>query len=170
MDGYDLGPQMTSASELARRPGSLPAELSESLTGDGDSLFVTLSPELIDELTSSLTPRTRRAYRNNLLHFYAWMETTGALAGGLNKSIVETYLVDVYNEGALSLAYVEQILASIRWYARRMIDRLLDDPEVKSLLPLPVRSRLVVDMERVRAARRPPARSPTPARSAGASP
>ena len=36
-----------------------------------------------------------------------------------------------------------------------MIDRLLDDAQVKSLLPLPVRSRLVMDMERVRVARRP---------------
>jgi integrase/recombinase XerD len=148
-------PQVTPASGLARRPESVPAELSESLRGDGENIFVTLSPELIDELSSGLTPRTRRAYRNNLLHFYAWIENTGALASGLNKSITETYLVQVYNEGAVSLAYVDQILASIRWYAKKMIDRLLDDIQVKSLLPLPVRSRLVMDMERVRAAHRP---------------
>ena len=36
-----------------------------------------------------------------------------------------------------------------------MIDRLLDDTQVKSILPLPVRSQLVMDMERVRSARRP---------------
>lgn len=146
---------MTPSSGLARRPSSIPSDLFANPAAEEDTIFVTLSPEMIDELTAVLTPRTRRAYRNNLLHFYSWMEHAGVLAGGLNKSIVETYLVDIYKEGAFSLAYVDQILASIRWYARKMIDRLLDDTQVKSLLPLPVRSRLVVDMERVRSARRP---------------
>jgi hypothetical protein len=105
---------MTPSSGLARRASFFPSALATSPAGTEDNIFVSLSPELIDELTAVLTPRTCRAYRNNLLHFYSWMEHEEVLTGGINKSIVETYLVDVYKEGAISLAYLDQILAAIR--------------------------------------------------------
>jgi len=71
------------------------------------------------------SPHTRNQYRSNLEAFEAWR------AGqGFTKVLVEAYAAHLQREG-LAPATVNQKLASIRWYARKMVDFAFDylEPE-----------------------------------------
>ncbi|RPJ29183.1 MAG: hypothetical protein EHM33_02075 [Chloroflexi bacterium] len=64
-----------------------------------------------------------RQYRSDLLHFEAWRN-----GRALTKSLVEDYAAALHREG-YAPASINQRLAAVRWWVRRLIDHAEDDLE-----------------------------------------
>jgi site-specific recombinase XerD len=81
---------------------------------------LTLPPSLIDQTLEAdphvRSPHTRRQYAANLRKFEAWRD--GRL---MTKLLVEAYAAELQEKG-LSHTTINQKIASIRWWCRKIID------------------------------------------------
>jgi site-specific recombinase XerD len=89
-------------------------------TNMNNETALTLSPTIIETAIGNdpalQSPHSRRQYNANLRDFEAWR-----MGQPLTKMLVEAYAAHLQNEG-LAPSTINQKLATIRWWARKMVD------------------------------------------------
>jgi site-specific recombinase XerD len=129
----------------------------------GDGFLNGLVPEFARMLDNQLSASSalgsmlsERSYRGDVLRFNQWCGDRQ-----IDKALIEKYLKFLSRQ-EYSPSYITRTLASIRWYVNLILDLLLEDATLRSLLPPEERKTIIETAERC-----PVAKAPRGSRAAG---